>query len=59
LQLTENQIEKLDFADSEMQFLFALKTGILSTNEVPVRNYFSQVTDTSFAPGTLYTTLIS
>jgi hypothetical protein len=59
LQLTENQIEKLDSADPEMQFPFSLRTGILSTNELLVRNCFSQVTDTSFAPGTLYTTLIS
>jgi len=57
LKLTENQIESLDSADHEMQFPFSLRTGILSANEVPIRNYYCQVTGNSFAPGTLYTTL--
>jgi len=56
LELTEKQIESLDSTDPEMQFPFSLRTEILSSNEVPVRNYYFQVKGTSF---TLYTTLIS
>ena len=53
MQLSENKIVNLDSTDPEMQFPFSLRTGILSTNEVPVRNYYCQMTGTSFA---LYTT---